>query len=194
MSEFDILFRKYYHRLFCYAMKFVENEGDAHNMVQDIFTGIFEKQIFVQQEGYIKAYLYNGIRNSCLNHIKHQKVINRHLSHSAIELKETELTAYLSTEKSMIEEETFMKIHQAIEELSPSQKEVLLLSRFEGMKSREIAEKLQIPVRTVETRIFRALSALRKKLSPNNLFMLLLMPAKSKFHEDTQSAVISTRS
>jgi RNA polymerase sigma-70 factor, ECF subfamily len=173
MSGFDTIFRKYYQQLFLYAMKFVDSEDDAHNIVQDIFTAVFEKRIFEQPESYLKPYLFNSIRNSCINFLKHEKVVNRHFVKAVRELKEMELKYFESSEKSLIEKETYKKIHAAIEELTEEQREVIHLSRFEGLKNKEIAEKLNVPVRTVETRIFRALAALRKKLTTQTFFVLL---------------------
>lgn len=173
MSDFDTIFRKYYRQLFHYAMKFIDSEDDAHNIVQDIFTAVFEKRIFGQPESYLKPYLFNAIRNNCINHLKHKKIVNRHITRAVREIAEMELKYYETSEKSLIEKETYQKIHAAIDELSDEQREVILLSRFEGLKNKEIAEKLNVPVRTVETRIFRALAALRKKLTTQTFFVLL---------------------
>ena len=173
MGNFEIVFRKYYQRLFQYAMKFVGTEDDAHNAVQDIFTSVYEKHLFDKPDGHLKPYLFNAVRNRCINYMKHQKIVTLHQSQAARSLKEMELDYYGSAEKSLIETETFREIHAAINDLSEEQREVIILSRFEGLKNKEIAEKLQVPVRTVETRIFRALAALRKKLTTQTFFVLL---------------------
>lgn len=172
MEDFEIVFRKYYQRLFQYAMKFVGVEDDAHNAVQDIFTAVYEKRLFDKPESHLKPYLFNSVRNRCINYLKHQKIVSIHQSQVVLSLKELELDYYGSAEKSLIESETYMEIHAAIEDLSEEQREVIILSRFDGLKNKEIAEKLDVPIRTVETRIYRALAALRKKLSPKTFFVL----------------------
>ena len=173
MPDFDAIFRTYYQQMFRYARKFVDSEDHAHNIVQDIFTTVYEKNIYQKSIEILKPYLFNAVRNGCLNHIKHEKVVRRHHSEVSLRLREDEIRYYESTEKSLIEKETYQKIHAAIEELPETQREVILLSRFEGLKNKEIAEKLQIPVRTVETRIFRALAALREKLNAQTYFIFL---------------------
>jgi RNA polymerase sigma-70 factor (ECF subfamily) len=86
-----------------------------------------------------------------------------------------EAAHYQSGEKSLIEQENLAQINQAINSLTDIYREVIILSRFEGLKNAEIAEKLNIPIRTVETRIFRALSILKEKMSQKSFVILLHM-------------------
>jgi len=86
-----------------------------------------------------------------------------------------EAVHYQSGERSLIEQENMKQINDAIDSLSDIYKEVIFLSRFEGLKNHEIAEKLNIPVRTVETRIFRALSTLKEKMLQKSFFILLYL-------------------
>lgn len=173
MQEFDAIFRDLYRPLYLYALKFIDLDEDANNIVQDIFMTVYEKKLYHKKHDHLKSYLFNAVRNSCFNHLKHQKTVIRHASSAAIELKEAELRFFETIEKSLIEKETFAEIHDAITKLPAEQREVILLSRFEGLRNREIAEKLNIPVRTVETRIYRALENLRKKLTSQTFFILL---------------------
>lgn len=173
MEDFETIFREYYRQLFQYALKFIDTEDDAHNIIQDIFMTVYEKKLHQKTKNHLKPYLFNAVRNSCLNYLKHKKVVDRHLSDVAFRLKELELRDYSGSEQSLIEKETFETIHQAIDSLPELQKEVILLSRFEGLKNQEIANKLEVPVRTIETRIFRALSNLRQKLT-GKAFLILM--------------------
>jgi RNA polymerase sigma-70 factor (ECF subfamily) len=174
MSEFDILFLKYHHPLFLYTLKFIEDESEALDLVQDVFIAVWEKGLCKGNNGQVKAYLFTAVKNSCLNHIKHQKIVKQFEHHAAIQLKQMEAAYYESGEKSLIESESIRRIDDAIESLSNIYKEVIILSRIEGYKNKEIAERLNIPVRTVETRIFRALSMLKEKISHMSLFFMVL--------------------
>ena len=190
MQSFDRLFLKYYQSLFLYANKFVSDHDEAHNLVQDVFTRIYEKRIYERDQDYLKHYLFNAVRNACFNHYKHQKVISKHYSKAQMEMREMEIN-HFSIERSIIEKEIFQKIHEAIGELPEQQKEVILLSRFEGLKNKEIADRLQIPVRTVETRIYRALAALKQKLEAQ-VFLILFhgLITGSCFHRPATSVNI----
>jgi len=86
-----------------------------------------------------------------------------------------EAAHYQSGEKSLIEKEDLKLIVDAIDSLPPIYNEVISLSRLEGLKNQEIADRLDVPVRTVETRIFRALSILREKISQKSFVILLYL-------------------
>jgi len=178
MTDFDQLFLKYHHPLFLYTMKFIENEDEALDLVQDVFISVWEKGQYNLSDEHVKAYLFTAVKNSCLNYIKHQKVIRSFELQTALQLKEMEAAYYQSGESSLIEKEALKKIDDAIDSLSDVYKEVIILSRFEGLKNKEIAERLNIPVRTVETRIFRAIAMLRTKLPIRLLFLLLFKKMK----------------
>jgi RNA polymerase sigma-70 factor (ECF subfamily) len=75
----------------------------------------------------------------------------------------------------LIEQENLKQINDSIDLLPDIYREIIFLSRFEGLKNQEIAEKLNIPIRTVETRIFRALSTLKDKMLQKTFFILLYL-------------------
>lgn len=173
MANFDQLFRKYHHQLFLYASKFVTDESIALDIVQDVFTSVWEKEKLNLADEHLKAYLFNSVRNHCLNYLKHQKIIRKHLEYQRDAMAEMEIRYYESGEKSIIQQENLDRIYEAVNSLSEVNREIIELSRLEGLKNREIAERLNIPVRTVETRIFRALKELRQKLSQKLIRILL---------------------
>ena len=165
MTDFETIFLKYHYRLFLFALKFIENENDALDLVQDIFMVIWKKQKYESDEEQMKAYLFAIVKNSCLNYLKHQKVVRKFEYHVALQLFEMEAINYQSGEKSLIEREDLKHIENAVSSLTDIYREVIILSRYEGLKNSEIAERLDIPIRTVETRIFRALSILKERIS-----------------------------
>lgn len=175
MTDFDCFFRKYHRRLLLYTMKFVDNESDALDIVQNIFVAIWENGKYRQNEELVQAYLFSAVKNSCLNYLKHKKIVRKYENETSFRLKEMEATHYQSGEKSLIETENLQQINDAINSLPDIYKEVIVLSRFEGLKNSEIANRLNLPVRTVETRVFRALSALKEKISQKSMFILLYM-------------------
>jgi len=173
MTEFDFLFSKYHRRLLLYTLKFVESEGDALDIVQNVFVAIWENGKYKQKEELVQAYLFNSIRNACLNYLKHKKIVQKFENETSIQLLEMEAVHYQSGEKSLIERENLKQINDAIDSLPDIYKEIIVLSRFEGLKNSEIADQLNLPIRTVETRVFRALSALKEKISRKSFFTLL---------------------
>ncbi len=175
MIEFDILFRRYHRRLLLYTLKFVESEGDALDIVQNVFVAIWENGKYKQNEELVQAYLFSAVKKRCLNYLKHQKVVKKFENETVLQLKEMEAIHFQSGEKSLIESEDLKQINDAIDSLSDIYKEVIVLSRFDGLKNSEIAKQLNLPVRTVETRVFRALLALKEKISQKSFFIFLFM-------------------
>lgn len=181
MTEFDVLYRKFHRRLLIYTLKFVESENDALDIVQNIFIVVWEKGKYKQNDEASMAYLFGAVKNSCLNYLKHQKIVKKFENETLLHLKEIEAYYYQSGEKSLIEKETLEQITLAIESLPDIYKEVIMLSRFEGLKNQEIADKLNIPIRTVETRIFRAISLLKEKISKKSFLILLYLNQIDRF-------------
>lgn len=173
MSLFDQIFQKYYQPLLLYGLKFVDDENEVRDILQEVFVTVWENQKYKLEEAHLKPYLFNAVRNGCLNYLRHKSVVAKHIEKQKITLSLMELNFYKSGEKSLIEKQDIEIIHKAINSLSHEYKEVIELSRFEGLKNKEIAEILQIPERTVETRLYRALSTLRKKLTKNQIFILM---------------------
>lgn len=178
MNDFDSLFHKYHRRLLLFALKYVESESDALDIVQNVFVAVWENGMYKDEDAQINAYLFRSVKNSCFNYLKHKRVVREFESEAIQDLKELEAQHYLSGERSLIEKENLEKIDAAIDSLNEIYREVIILSRFEGLKNQEIADKLDVPVRTVETRIFRALTMLREKISQKYFLMLLKMSKK----------------
>ncbi len=153
----------------------MENKNDASDIVQELFTNVWEKKKYKLDDNHLEGFLFKSLKNSCLNFLKHQLVIQKHTNFHKQQLIELELNHYKSGEKSLIETEELEKIYSAIDSLSAIHKEVIQLSRFEGLTNGEIAIKLGIPIRTVETRLYRALTELKQKLSDKLIYILLSM-------------------
>ena len=182
MANFDDLYLKYHHPLLRFTLKFVEDEGEALDLVQDVFIAVWEKGKYneEQDEGNVKAYLFAATKNSCLNYLKHRAVVRKYEHEAVLRIKQMEAAHYQSGEKSLIEKEGVQQIEDAINSLSDIYKEVIVLGRLEGLKNSEIAEQLKIPLRTVETRIFRALSILKEKIGLKTLQVFFLLRKKNK--------------
>jgi RNA polymerase sigma-70 factor, ECF subfamily len=171
------VFRQLHSPLFFYAVKFVKDQDVAKDLVQDAFLGLLNRSEKEKIEN-LKSYLFRSVRNNCLNHLNHKKVENE-FQQKEIEQSRKEIT-YYDSHSALVENELQQKLADAIDDLPEHYRIPFILSRFEDLKNKEIADKLQLPLRTVETQIYRALTILRKKFSDQSFSLFVLFFSKKK--------------
>lgn len=159
-SAFEMIFKTYYQPLCRYAYSFLQDKEEAEEVVQSSFINVWEKRNSIAIETSLKSYLYRMVRNACLNVIKHDKIKQQHVAH---ELAVTEAT-YESVAQKVYATELESKITEAIKTLPEQCRIVFQLSRFEELKYQEIADQLQISVKTVENHMGKALRLMREQL------------------------------
>lgn len=158
-QSFELLFRSYYAPLCLFAKKYIKDEDDCEELVQSFFLKIWEKKASIVINTSVKSYLYGSIRNRSLNFIKHQKIKQ---DYQAEIVYSTTNEDYNSS--NFMEVDLISKINKSIESLPGRRREIFVLSREHGLKYKEIAEKLGISIKTVETQMGHALKDLREKL------------------------------
>ncbi len=176
IHAFEFLFKSYYPRLLRYALRFVKDEDEARDILQDSFISFWEKREFLLSVS-IKALLFTIVRNNCLNHLKHQSVAAKYHFEYLSEKRGEEHLYHLdflgSTDDNLVFNELNAKVNLVIDSLPERCKEVFLLSRFEGLKNREISEKLNISLTAVEKHISKALSVFSKEFDKKQIMLLL---------------------
>ncbi len=157
-----------------YAVKFVGDSEIGKDLVQDAFLSLLNKKNIEEEVANLKSYLYRSVRNNCLNYLNH-KIIADKYQETEKKLSKLEI-GYYDSHETIVEKELHFELQKAIDELPEQYKIPFRMSRFEDKKNKEIAEELGIPLRTIETQIYRALIHLRKKLNKTvfNLFSVLL--------------------
>lgn len=170
-SAFEMIFRTYYQPLCRYAYSFLQDKEEAEEVVQASFISVWEKRNNIAIETSLKSYLYRMVRNSCLNVIKHEKVKQQHVAH---ELAVSEV-AYESVSQKVQAAELEIRITEAMKTLPEQCRLVFQLSRFEELKYQEIADQLQISVKTVENHMGKALKLMREQLKDYLPLFLIFM-------------------
>ncbi len=160
-NDFEAFFKANHANMVRYAMKFVRRTDVASDIVQEAFVKLWESRQLILANVSLQAYLYKVIYNLSLNHIEQLKIRARHHDSIYTDLMEMEMD-YYKEEKSVIEDERISSLHQMLGALPKECYEVIDLSRFQGYKNKEIAQKLEVPVRTVETRIYRCMNKLKE--------------------------------
>jgi len=168
-EAFKNLFDTYYASLCHYASHYLNDDSLSEEVVQELFVKIWEKRKSLDVDTSVKNYLFRATRNGCLNQIQHDKVRQLH----GKKLKEALMSEDPATDY-LISPEMILKLEEGIESLPEKRREIFRLSREEGLKYREIAEKLNISVKTVEVQMGLALKTLRQKIGSLILLMFLI--------------------
>jgi RNA polymerase sigma-70 factor, ECF subfamily len=180
-KAFERLFSIYFPRLNDFANKVVRDDGISQDIVQEVFLKIWEKRAQIQSIN-IEAFLFRLVRNGCIDYIKYLKVINNRMDKIRISSKIEELYRidFIGDEPYLlIEKELNAKIEKAIQGLPDRCREVFLLSRMDGLKNREIAEKLNISIKNVERHLTRAIHSFRDNLSEELPIALVFLVLKN---------------
>ncbi len=165
-EAFRELFAVYYRPLSSFAASLVIDREAAKDIIQDVFIRIWENRKTLEIHTSLKAFLFTCVRNSAMDHIRKQKRF------SGLERELMEILSGPGSIKnappealnSIIYNETCELVESAIEKLPEQCRRIFVMSRYQGLKHKQIAEKLNISSKTVEAHIYTALKFLRERI------------------------------
>ncbi|RQO72177.1 RNA polymerase subunit sigma-70 [Pedobacter sp. KBW06] len=170
-AAFTEIYNRYWSVLYVHARGMLGEADLARDVVQEVFTGIWQKSAQLELHISLNAYLYKSVRNTILNLIRREKVELGYLA----DLGHFYQEGIPCTEEQL----RFKELHQLIEEglsqMPPKMREVFDLSRKQYLPHAEIARHLDISEGTVKKQINKALRLLRLKLHlPVTVLLVLL--------------------
>lgn len=171
ITAFEMLFRTYYQPLCNYAYTFVQDRDEAEEIVQTTFLALWERKSTLEIRTAVKPYLYAMVRNACLNVLKHEKVKKEH---AVVQMAMGERSVD-SVARTVMASELETRIYKAMDALPEQCRLVFKLSRFEELKYAEIAEQLNISIKTVENHMGKALRIMRDQLRDYLPMLIVLM-------------------
>jgi len=173
-------FKAYYEAnvsaLIMFSQRFVPFDI-AGDIVHDVFLEVWNS-LEVYKEMPSKSYLFMAVRNRCLNFLKREKVKDHYINTAQLDNRILGLDHYESYEKLITEKEDMQVIYDQIEQLPEKCRIVFKMSYFEDKKNAEIAEILNISIRTVEHQLYLGLKMLRERLTAKGkkrLFFMLFL-------------------
>lgn len=165
------IFERYWTVLFLHAMHMLRDEEEARDIVQELFTVLWQKASDLQITSTLSAYLYKSVRNRVFDHIKRKKVMTDYLQ---------SLSDFM--DEGLLETDTLIRekqLHEAIEaEIAalPSKMRVIFeLSRKQHLSYKEIAQQLNITEHTVKSQVSNALRILRSKFGATAVLFYFLL-------------------
>ncbi|NQY10334.1 MAG: RNA polymerase sigma-70 factor [Flavobacteriales bacterium] len=153
----DILYNKYYTFLCITAKRVVSNAFVAEDVVQDVYAKLWVKRMQLSDEVFFLPYLKRSVINASINALKKKKKDLVPLEHADKHIK--------TDHDKLVLQELQDKIDEVINEMPEKCRAVFVLSRFEELKYKEIAEQLGISIKTVENHMSKALKIIRVGLA-----------------------------
>ncbi len=182
-ARFEKLFREQYNDLSNYAFSILKSREDAEDVVQDVFIKVWQKNPAVIEKDGIKFYLLTATKNTCIS------LLRKQAGKMAIEPEKANLAALPDTPANEQPADYQKLIHNALSRLPPQCLIIFKLSRFANLTYRQIADELNLSVKTIENQMGKAIKIMREYAREHNipfsvfLFFLSVMAA-SVWHSD----------
>jgi RNA polymerase sigma-70 factor (ECF subfamily) len=178
--EFKKLMNAFYPRLFNFCFGYLHNSDWSREVLQDVFLSLWENREKLNPEKSIQAYLFTLTRNKCLDLIRHRKVALQFQQEALANYERLAVNYHALLDNGLdllLTKELEEAIDEAIANLPEKARLVFSMSRFDGLKYKEIASQLNISEKTVEAHMRKALNDIRGFLSAKHteLFPLDLL-------------------
>lgn len=168
-DAFKFLIHTYNRKLNVYAFNLIHDKDLAEDIVQNVFLKIWKKRKNLKTEASIKNLLYKSVYNEFIDQYrKNKKTVS--LEKKYLEV----LSSVVEQENEQSLELLFRTVKKEIENLPPKCKQTFLLSKKEGLTNMEIAEYLNVSIKSVEKHITKAFAILRERVCLTSSIIILL--------------------
>jgi len=166
--SFQLLYNKYWHQLYVAANRVLQEDLEAEDIVQEVFTSLWRKAGKLQVDN-LNAYLYQAIKFQVANKLRQRKGLDNYLKN----INEVILEKHPQIEDKLHYASLLKKVDQLIGDLPEKCREVFIRSRYHHLTNAQIALELGISVKTVENQINKALKHLRNHMDDYSLSLIL---------------------
>ena len=163
LLAFNTLFCEYSKPLYRFALGYLKSEDEAEELVQEVFTIIWEKRTGLKGELSFKSYLFTIAFNLIRKHFRTKALISVYLNSG------TNDDLDMQTSQKITHDSLYQYITELVSQLPERRKLVFIKSRLEGLSIKEIAEELKISHKTVENQLTDALKFIRTNLNKESL-------------------------
>ncbi|GAA4444087.1 RNA polymerase sigma-70 factor [Ravibacter arvi] len=163
------LFRRYYNAMCVYAMRVVTYREIAEEVVSDVYMKLWKNREQITVHTSFEAYLYRSVRNQALDYLKLKSYRPQKNDTLDVIDKSNSYADWHTPFEELAFNELYLEIESFVSALPKQCQLIFRLNRENGLRYREIADELQISIKTVETQMGRALKLLRKRLSEHRL-------------------------
>ena len=167
LLAFNTLYKEYSGRLYRFSIGYLKSEAEAEELVQEVFTVIWEKRKNLKEELSFKSFLFTIAFNIIRKHFRTKAYLSEYFKKSTgddLDMQTSQKTTYDSL---------YQYITELVNQLPERRKEIFIKSRFEGLSIKEIAEELKISHKTVENQLTDALRFIRSNLNRESILFIL---------------------
>lgn len=168
IQAFDKIYYKYSRKLFVFSLRFLKDRDEVEDMIQKVFTVIWERKEHLNEGKSLEGYLFKIVRNEIYDQMK-MRIIREHYCNYILNNPESDLD-------DLEKKETIERVFELVDNLPERRAKIFRMSKEEGLTYKEIAQQLNISENTVDTQIRHSLNYLRKELINFQKIILFLFP------------------
>jgi RNA polymerase sigma-70 factor (family 1) len=167
LLAFNTLYKEYSNRLYRFALGYLKSESEAEELVQQVFTIIWDKRTDLKEELSFKSFLFTIAFNIIRKHFRTKAYLSEYFK------TETGDDLDMQTDQKITYDSLYQYITELVNQLPARRKEIFIKSRFEGLSIKEISEELKISHKTVENQLTDALKFIRTNINREKLSIIL---------------------
>jgi RNA polymerase sigma-70 factor (family 1) len=165
---FELLYKRYYQPMCSHAIKYVGSREVAEDIVSDIFFQFYSNDTFLEIKSSYRLYLIKTVRNRAYNYLRwdlsRKADLNEASQKPALEEQQPDQISHF--------EELYQDVEEAVNKLPIERRKIYLMRKFEGKKYQEIADELNLSVKTIDVQLTRANQFIRNLLKDKWLISL----------------------
>ena len=174
-TAYHQLYNEYYKALVLYAINFLSSQQAAEDIVQDVFMSLWNNRNNIDFDSELKPYLFRAIYNKSLDYLKSKKCTEEESLDTIIARLELSHHSNENHEETLFAKEIQQEIVNYLKGQPENVRKVFVLSRYHGLKIKEIARQLELSQKTVEKYLSRVLKGLKECLIYKELLSFLLI-------------------
>lgn len=167
LLAFNTLYKEYSGRLYRFALGYLKSEAETEELVQEVFTIIWEKRSDLKEELSFKSFLFTIAFNIIRKHFRTKVYLSEYFK------KRTSDDLDIQTSQKITYDSLYQYINELVNQLPERRKEIFIKSRLEDLSIKEISEKLKISHKTVENQLTKALKFIRTNLNKESISVIL---------------------
>ena len=174
-DHFEEIYVSWFSRMKYFALEYVVSEEDAENIVQDVFTELWERKEILAYDVNLVALLFTSIKNRCIDLLRHRIVVKEavNLIQATLRMKLASLELF---DQSLLSEQDIERIiTEVVDSLPEKCREIFIKSKIEGKKQKDIAAELNISLKTVENQMAIAYKKIKSELKDYLPLLIFLL-------------------